>query len=131
MSARHSKGDDDFEAVTDTLWTAAGDVLSSVDLLVTGHIHFTEALTFDGHPSQLVLGGGGTKLTKDVKGRHVTGQTIGGWTVTSARIIDDFGYATVKEEGTNVWRLNVYGTDGSRQMKCSIDGATMKCRKLQ
>jgi hypothetical protein len=129
-AARHAKGGDGaIEKVTDTLWTAAGDVPSSLDLIVTGHIHFTEALTFDGHPSQLVLGGGGTKLTKDVKDSDVNGKSIGGWKVTHARIIDDFGYATVEEKGTNVWDLHVYGTDGTKQMKCSIDGAEMTCKK--
>jgi len=126
-AARHAK--EGFEGVTDTLWTAAGNVPSSLDLVVTGHIHFTEALAFDGHPSQLVLGGGGTKLTKNVKDKDVEGQSIGGWKVTSAKIIDDFGYATVEETGTNVWNLNVYGTDGVKQMKCSINGAQMTCKK--
>jgi hypothetical protein len=129
-AARHSKDEEPFEAVTDTLWTAAGDVPSSLDLIVTGHVHFTEALAFDSHPSQLVLGGGGTKLTKDVKDRDVKGHLIGGWKVTKARIIDDFGYATVEEKGTNVWDLRVYGVDGAMQMKCSIDGAQMDCKKL-
>ena len=126
-AARHAKNG--FEGVTDTLWTAAGNVPSSVDLVVTGHIHFTEALAFDGHPSQLVLGGGGTKLTKDVKDKDVEGQSIGGWQVTAAKIIDDFGYATVEEKGTNVWDLNVYGTDGAKQMKCTINGAQTTCKK--
>jgi hypothetical protein len=129
-AARSVKGGGEgFEPLTDTLWTAAGDVPASLDLAVTGHIHLTEALTFDGHPSQIVLGAGGTKLSKDVKARDVRGHTIGGWEVATAKFVDDFGYATVRKKGTNSWSLSVYGTDGARQMKCSIDKERVDCRK--
>ncbi len=130
-AAREIKeGDDAFEPLTDTLWTAAGDVPSSLDLAITGHIHLTEVLTFDEHPTaQIVLGAGGTSLSKDVKAKDVEGREIGGWTVKSAKIIDEFGYATVEKKGTNAWTMRVYGTDGSRQMKCSINGARVKCEK--
>ena len=128
-AAQHAKDDKGFAPLTDTLWTAAGKVPSSLDLAVTGHIHLTEVLTFDGHPSQIVLGGGGTKLSKDVKAKDVEGHEIGGWEVATAKIIDDFGYATVKKKGKNAWTMSVYGSDGSRQMKCSIDGALAECKK--
>ena len=129
-AASHAKGDDDFDRQTDTLWTAAGRIPSSLDLVVTGHIHLTEALTFDGHPPQIVLGGGGTKLAKDVNAKDVEGQKIGGWEVATAKFVDDFGYATVEKKGTNKWSMRVYGTDGSPQMTCSrIDGAQAECTK--
>lgn len=128
-AARDADDDEGFEPLTDTLWTAAGEVPPSLDLAITGHIHLTEVLTFDGHPSQIVLGGGGTKLSGDVKAMAVEGADIGGWTVSSAKIVDDFGYAVVEKKGRDSWNLSVYGTDGSRQLKCSIEGPRVKCKK--
>jgi hypothetical protein len=119
-----------FEAVTDTLWTAAGTQLpASLDAVVTGHVHFTEVLSFDQQATQIILGGGGTKLTKDVNDSAVKGASIGGWTVTHAKIIDDFGYATFESTGASQWNMTVYGQKGDVQMTCTLNGNSATCKK--
>ena len=62
-----------------------GRLPEGIALALAGHIHVWEALSFaDKRPPQFVLGTGGTLLTGKVKG-NLTGEKIGGTTVSYGR----------------------------------------------
>lgn len=90
---------------------------SPIDMILAGHIHLFETLTFqDQGPSQLVLGNGGTELnevTPELKSPFFEGIPIDDRKVRQATILKDFGYLMLEyEQASGDWNAIAYNKNG-------------------
>jgi hypothetical protein len=93
-----------------------------IDLVLSGHIHLWEALSFaDGRSPQFVLGAGSTELAHEIEGKLV-GQPIGGTTIAAAATEHLFGYTIFKPSGKNThqWDATFYDTGGHPVETCEV-----------
>jgi hypothetical protein len=87
-----------------------------VELVLAGHIHLFEALSFqDPGPSQLVLGNGGTELNPPVPKSakpFYRDLPIDARKVKEATILKSFGFLTLEEERNGSWNAISHAADG-------------------
>jgi hypothetical protein len=105
-----------------------GKLPNNVDLVLSGHIHLWEALSFaDGRPPQFVLGSGSTELAHNIK-ESLIGQPIGGTTVASAATDHHFGYTlfTPSNSGRH-WTATYFDTGGKKKFACKVESAEVTC----
>lgn len=77
---------------------SANNFLDEVKLILAGHIHIFETLTFDApRPRQVVVGTGGTALDPDIT-LPVRGTTVADAEVESFESIHQFGYLLFKRQ---------------------------------
>jgi predicted phosphodiesterase len=108
-------------------WAAAP--IPGVDLVVAGHTHLFELLSFkQALPPQVVIGNGGTDLAHKIKA-SLTGQNIGSGTVAYGTSVDDFGYALFErpQDGKG-WSLHLHDSKGKKTLTCAIAGTTTSCK---
>ena len=90
---------------------------SQIDLVLAGHIHLFETLTFqDKGPSQLVLGNGGTELSEyvpEAKTPFYAGIPIDDRKVRQATILKDFGYLVLEFQKNGDWNAVAYSKAGT------------------
>ena len=113
------------------LQEAVGEVLSpDIAMIVSGHIHIFEALTFgQTNPQrrpQLVVGTGGDKLAKKPEKPIV----VDGVTVDDALILKSFGYMVLDRDGAN-WKGELFDEGGSPIAHCRLGGHDLACEKEQ
>jgi hypothetical protein len=78
-----------------------GKLPDGITLILAGHIHLAEVLSFaDKRTPQCVLGTGGTLLARKIK-RSLTGARIAGTTVSYGRTDHRFGFAILKPAADN------------------------------
>ena len=78
-----------------------GKLPDGITLILAGHIHLAEVLSFaDKRTPQFVLGTGGTLLARKIK-RSLTGARIAGTTVSYGRTDHRFGFAILKPAADN------------------------------
>ena len=113
-------------ATLEKAWAAAP--IPGVDLIVAGHTHLFELLSFKQPlPPQVVIGNSGTGLAHEIK-TALKGQSIGGSTVANGNTIDDFGYALIEpDKGNKGWSLHLHDSAGKKQLVCSISGSNTQC----
>src|SRR5262249_10954973 len=106
---------------------AIGHMLSpSIKMIVSGHIHLFEAISFaNGPPAQLVVGTGGDRLAKkkpheptDISGARVTGSVIA----------KDFGYMVWDRDGEK-WKGELFSDDGRPMVGCWLVERQLDCRE--
>jgi len=103
-----------------------------IDLVLSGHIHLWEALSFDpnGRPPQLVLGNGSTELAKKItlplNGRKIGGRTVGVDVATDHL----FGYTLFapSQRGKH-WKATSYDACGAAELACDVETSKVTCRK--
>jgi calcineurin-like phosphoesterase family protein len=97
-----------------------------IELVLSGHIHLWEALSFaDGRSPQFVLGDGSTELAHKIT-ENLEGQPIGGTTVAAAATDHHFGYTIFqpsKNDGT------FYDTTGKPKLTCKVEPSKVRCKK--
>jgi hypothetical protein len=97
-----------------------------VNLVISGHIHLFESLSFDEpRPPQLVIGNGGTALDPNVR-TPLDGMQIAGATVKQASVVDKFGYMTAEPSGTS-WAATLRDVSGQALLACSIESGSVSC----
>ena len=70
---------------------------AGIELVLSGHIHLWEALSFtDRRSPQFVLGAGGTKLAHKLP-KKIKGHKIGGTTVAAIASEHEFGYTHLQQ----------------------------------
>ncbi|HXQ50378.1 MAG TPA: metallophosphoesterase [Stellaceae bacterium] len=110
-----------------TLEAASANKLpTGIALVLSGHIHRFEALSFtDRRPPQLVLGTAGSSLDRgaDVE---VTGHEIGGTTIAYGRTLQAFGVTTMERSGAG-WAATLHDEDGNPRFTCTITGPEIAC----
>jgi len=111
---------------TPTLWKAwsdAGAATKAVSLVLTGHTHLVEMLSFnDGGPPQAIIGNGGTSMAKPAESPSI----IGGRTVSAFAQDDHFGYIAATESN-NGWTFDVRDVNGKTRTKCALTKTAIVC----
>src|SRR5262245_49855461 len=118
-----------------TLQAAAvepADLLSSFEMIVSGHIHSFEALNVEAvvggqtvhRTPQLVVGTGGDNLEPLEAGCNVEGGT--GAVKAKGLVIRQFGYAVWDREGKD-WHGSLFKADGKITTRCRLQGGSLSC----
>jgi len=109
-----------------TLQAASQNFPAAVELVLFGHIHLFQSLSFAGsHPAQLIVGNGGTALDPNITS-PLNGLQIADATVQGGAVIDEFGYMTL-EPGASGWVGTLRDVAGNPILDCSIASATVQC----
>jgi predicted phosphodiesterase len=108
---------------------AVGDVLSpDIAMVVSGHIHIFEALSFGRtdpqRRPQLVVGTGGDKLAKVPE----KPTDVDGVPVTDALIVKTFAYIVWDRDGSN-WKGKLFNKDGEQIAHCMLVSGDLTCRE--
>ena len=120
-SAAGSRSDNDIEQ------NAIGrDLPSSVRMVVSGHIHIFEALSFEGRPPQLVVGTGGDNL-EDLPPQKSIGVRINGAKVRQGLVLARFGY-TVWDKDAAGWKARVFDDDRRQLASCTLERRNLACK---
>lgn len=111
----------------ETLQAASGNALpAGIALVLSGHIHLFEALSFVDHrPPQLVLGTAGSSLS-DAIDANLVGWQIAGTTIAYARTAHVFGVTTMDRKGAG-WAMTLRDEDGKPLITCMIAGSDLSC----
>jgi calcineurin-like phosphoesterase family protein len=100
-----------------------------IELVLSGHIHLWEALSFEDKRSpQFVLGTGGTKRSNEIT-ENLKGEKIGGTEVKAAKTDHEFGYTmfTPSQSGSH-WNATYYDVDGNKKFACDVERTTIDCK---
>jgi hypothetical protein len=105
-----------------------------IDLVLSGHIHLWEALSFSKKrppqfPPQFVLGSGSTELARKIT-KNLDGRPIGGTTVRAATTDHRFGYTIFKPKSGGGWDATFYNHKGTKKIACEVDPTEVTCEKL-
>jgi hypothetical protein len=104
-----------------------GRLPDGITLALAGHIHLWEVLSFaDKRPPQFVLGTGGTLLTGKIKGT-LTGEKIGGTTVSYGRADLRFGFTTFEPATQGGWTATFRDVSGKSYFGCKIRTGQIAC----
>jgi hypothetical protein len=99
---------------------------SSVDLVLSGHVHLFESVSFDGkRPPQLVVGTGGTMLDVPVA-NVLDGVVEAGAKVEKGTARGQFGFLALERGGAG-WSATLRDPDGAVLTTCTIAGRTIAC----
>lgn len=111
----------------ETLQAASGNALpAGIALVLSGHIHLFEALSFIDHrPPQLVLGTAGSSLSGDIDA-NLVGWEIGGTEIASARTANVFGVTTMDRKD-NRWLATLRDAEGKPLITCMVAGPGVSC----
>lgn len=116
-----------------SVWRAHGvrQLPPGVDVLLSGHYHLWEQVSFAGDvPSQFVTGFSGTledivPLPERLPAGAVPAP--GAAVAAFASWIDGFGYMVLDRTGAQTWRATVHGVDGRAVDRCTIVGQRSHC----
>ena len=140
IAATEKKGQVEYHAGNPGIQAAFGKLNpailpSGVDVLLAGHIHLWQQISFSGdYPSQFVAGFSGTQedtvpipaaLPADVS--PAPGAVIehfSSW-------VDGFGYMTLERKGPKTWSATIWNLDGKAVNHCQISGRKSSCDKAQ
>ena len=117
------------DQITETLWSAwqqAGSAATDpLSLVIVGHAHLLETLSFTDKRTPLVLvGNGGTAL--DGAPTNGTGMTIGGRTVANFMSSETFGFIAATRTPAG-WTFDIRDTEGKSQTKCAVTMEAIVC----
>jgi hypothetical protein len=102
-----------------------------VDLLLNGHIHVLEQLSFGGdYPSELVTGFSGTQEDIVPLPAHLPPSETpapGAVVQTFSSWVDGFGFAELERVSPASWRIRVFDVGGKQVNTCSLVGRVSKC----
>ena len=100
--------------------------LGNIDLLLAGHVHLFELLSFDIFlPPQLVAGQGGTDRAKPID-KPVVGMPMGPAKVTAGATADEFGYTMLDRSGDG-WSVALHDSLGKVLKECLVRGGQVSC----
>ncbi len=110
-----------------TLQAASQSTLpSDVQLVLSGHIHLLELLSYSGgRPPQFAVGNGGTLLDHTIS-TPLSGLEIAGATVATGIVIDQFGFLTMEQSGRE-WIVTARDVNGAPRITCTLRGANLTC----
>jgi hypothetical protein len=101
---------------------------SAIDLILTGHIHLGEVLSFTGtRPSQVIIGTGGTRLLPEVT-MQIVGREIDGEVVTHATIVSTHRFVTFQSRDDEAWDMTILNASGRRVAACQLANKAARCR---
>ncbi len=95
--------------------------VKGIDLIVSGHTHLFELLSFDqGRPPQLVAGDGGTEMAMALPDQ-IAGLKLRGATLLSGQDAHEFGY-TILTRIANGWQLTLTSAAGRAIKSAMLPG---------
>jgi hypothetical protein len=99
-----------------------------VDLVMNGHVHLFEALSFSSaHPATLVLGNSGSAMEGHVSpSAALAAEPAPGAKVADFATQPGFGFATLDQVGTG-WRLTEWTVQGQALTVCQLNGQHLRC----
>jgi hypothetical protein len=111
-----------------TLQAASGNTLpSTIDLVLTGHVHLGQVLSFsDDRPHQLVAGVGGTLLLPELT-VPLVGLPAAGATVTGGTTIAAHGFFTM-ERTDQGWLVTIRDVGGEALTSCWLAEQPVTCK---
>jgi Calcineurin-like phosphoesterase len=117
------------EALNATVQQALpGPLPPAIDLVVTGHIHLGEVLSFTGNrPPQVIMGTGGTRLLPAVT-TEMVGREIDGEVVTHATTVSTHGFMTFQPGDEEAWDMTILDASGGRVAACQLAHQSASCR---
>jgi hypothetical protein len=105
----------------------SGPLPPGIDLVLAGHIHLAEVLSFTGpRPPQVVVGTGGTKLLPEVR-QDLVGMEIDGEVITDATVIATHGFATFQPRRPHDWRMTLRDALGEEVAVCQLAEQSAAC----
>ncbi|MEZ5788679.1 MAG: metallophosphoesterase [Xanthobacteraceae bacterium] len=106
---------------------ANGRLPSGITLVLSGHMHIFEALSFaDARPPQLIVGTGGTALDRPID-RAMQGMTIGGATIRAARSDHRFGFLLIRTAAEGA-AARFIAVGGQTLFTCALAPDDVTCR---
>jgi Calcineurin-like phosphoesterase len=115
------------ESLQQALAAWGGRLPDGITLAVAGHIHVAEVLSFaDGRSPQFVLGTGGTLLAGRIRS-NLTGEKIGGTTVSYGRADHRFGFALF-EATAGGWTATFRDNQGKSLFTCTVGAGEVACK---
>ena len=116
------------ESLQRALATWNGKLPDGITLALAGHIHVAEVLSFaDKRAPQLVLGTGGTLLAGKIKS-DLTGEAIGGTTVSYGRADHRFGFAMIEPaQGDGRFTATFRDNASKKLFGCQIGPGEVVC----
>lgn len=115
---------------TPALQRASRNALPGYGLVLSGHIHHFQSLSFaDGRPPQLVLGTGGTDLDPAVEG-VLDGKPLAGTTIRRGVSASSFGFTTVERGSRDgEWAVVLRDARGAPAINCALAKSDLTCRR--
>ena len=100
-----------------------------VDLVVNGHYHVFEAVSFSsGHPAELVVGNSASAMEGRIDPAAARlAQPAPGAIVETFATQDGFGFATL-DRITQGWTMTEWSVGGQALKVCTIKGASLNCK---
>jgi hypothetical protein len=110
-----------------TLQAASDNRLpAGIQLVLSGHIHIWEALTFaDGRPPQIVAGNAGTSLDPLLT-VSLAGLDVGATTVATGSARHEWGFMTLEQVDTG-WLATLRDVDGVALLACTLAARDLAC----
>jgi hypothetical protein len=103
------------------------DMPTGVRMIVSGHVHFFQAIDFGGaRPPQLVAGGGGDRLDP-IPPQEVIDRDINGAKVADAVTYGGFGYIVWDRAGP-AWSGTLFDVNGRPINHCRLVNRALGCR---
>ena len=99
-----------------------------VQLVLTGHVHLAEVLSFSGtRPPQMIAGIGGTLLLPEID-ENVVGMDVADATLTGATIKSEHGFITLEAQQGG-WAATIRNVDGEPQPaeQCNLQERQATC----
>jgi hypothetical protein len=119
----------DLRVFNATLQEASQNTLPpGVQLVLTGHIHLAEVLSFDGvRPPQIIAGIGGTLLLPEID-EDVVGKDVADAILTAAMITSDHGFMTFERRSAG-WAATIRDVNGRPQRTghCRVEHKEAVC----
>ena len=104
--------------------------LTGIDLIVSGHTHLFELLSFDqGRPTQLVAGDGGTEMAMPLPAK-IAGLKLRGATLKSGQDAHEFGYTALTRTDSG-WSLALTNIAGKILRTAEIAAPSAKTTALK
>jgi hypothetical protein len=115
--------------INQTLEAASSNSLpSGVRLVLTGHIHLAEVLSFAGNRApQMVAGISGTLLLPQITA-PIVGTDVAGETVTAAKVLSRHGFFTF-DLGAWGWAVTIRDVNGKAMTRCRLRGRSAVCHQ--
>ena len=113
--------------VQDALRQALGRLPPNVELVLTGHIHLAEALSFTGgRPPQIIAGIGGTKLLPEVA-RGSGDKILDGERITHITTASIHGFIMFERSAQRGWKITIQEITGQRAATCTLASKSVIC----
>jgi hypothetical protein len=113
----------------DVLRQTLGTLSAHVQLVLTGHVHLAQTLSFGGgRPPQLIAGIGGTKLLPELT-ETVVDTIVDGERVTQATSVSTHGFVMLQRRAHDRWDMTILNASGNKSAECSLARKAVTCSR--